>query len=162
MKEHSEVGQQGIDALAVRGDKGQAVKGISHKAHHGDKKSLNHHQGGGGIGQGVPGGRRSPAQGNRRHGRQDQGNVEQRSLVAGVKGHPGVDVRHRPVAVGGHISHLKVPVDERPNQAEGSHQHGQGQHIDRPPGAFHQSRRAAQLPQNRSQGGIDGQGQANP
>ena len=64
MKEHSEVGQQGIDALAVRGDQGQPVKGISHKAHHGDKKGLNHHQGGGGIGQGVPGSRRGPAQGN--------------------------------------------------------------------------------------------------
>ena len=53
MEKHSKVGEQRVDALAVQGHKGQLGKGVGHEGHDGDEKDLNHHQGGGGVGQEV-------------------------------------------------------------------------------------------------------------
>ena len=162
MEEHPEVGQERIDALAVRRSEGQLVEWVGHKPHYGDEEGQDHHQRCRGIGQRVLDLFRRPSDRDGRHYRQHKGDVEQGAFVAGVKGHPGKYVRHRQVAVGGYVGDLKVPIDKCPDQAQGGHQHYQGQQINGASRAYDQCRHAPNLPQRRPEGGVGCQGQSNP
>jgi len=88
--------------------------------------------------------------------------VQQRTLVSGVEGHPGEPVGHGQVAVRGHVGDLEIAADKGDHQAERSHQKGQPGGVHRRLSALDQGRRQTQLAGHGPDGGIRSKRQGDP
>ena len=162
VEEHPEMGEQRVDALAVLWHKGQFVKGVGHEGHDRQEESQHQHQHAGGVGQGIPHTLRRAPHRHRRHHRQHHGDVQQRTLVAGVEGDPGETVGHCQITVAGDVGNLEVPRYKGDHQRKrGDEQHNYGG-VHGGLRALHQRGRAAQLSRHRPHAGVSGQGQRHP
>ena len=112
MEEHSQVGQQRVDALPVEGSDGKFVEGVGHECDDRQEENQGQHQHGAGVRQRVAKMTGGLPDGYAGHDRKGKGNVKQGAFVAGVEGDPGKLAGHGQVAVSGYVGHLEILGDK--------------------------------------------------